>query len=142
MDYRNLTANEVTELELQGCTAIDWNRVWVAPDFETQYVVSAHFSGDIRIGSLKGEFTLKGGISKHAGLRHVTMHNVTIGNGCYIKDVHNYIANYTIGDDTYIENVDSIVVDGKNRFGNGVEVSVLNETGGREVAISDKLSAQ
>ena len=142
MDYRNLTENEVTELELQGCTAIDWNRVWVAPDFETQYVVSAHFSGDIRIGSLKGEFTLKGGISKHAGLRHVTMHNVTIGNGCYIKDVHNYIANYTIGDDTYIENVDSIVVDGKNRFGNGVEVSVLNETGGREVAISDKLSAQ
>ena len=142
MDYRNLTANEVTELELQGCTAIDWNRVWVTPDFETQYVESAHFSGDIRIGSLKGEFTLKGGISKHAGLRHVTMHNVTIGNGCYIKDVHNYIANYTIGDDTYIENVDSIVVDGKNRFGNGVEVSVLNETGGREVAISDKLSAQ
>jgi hypothetical protein len=72
----------------------------------------------------------------------VTLHNVTIGNGCYIKNVHNYIANYMIGEETYIENVDNIVVDGKTRFGNGVEVSVLNETGGREVAISDKLSAQ
>lgn len=142
MNYRNLTTNEVAQLELQGCTSTDWNRVSVAPDFDAQYVVNAHFSGDIRLGSLHGDFTLKGGIVKHAGLRHVTMHNVTVGNGCYIKNVHNYIANYTIGDETFIENVDSIVVDGKTRFGNGVEVSVLNETGGREVAISDKLSAQ
>lgn len=142
MNYRKLTTNEVAQLELQGCTATDWSRVSVAHDFDTQYVVGAHFSGDIRIGSLHGEFTLKGGIIKHAGLRHVTLHNVTVGNGCYIKNVHNYIANYMIGEETYIENVDNIVVDGKTRFGNGVEVSVLNETGGREVAISDKLSAQ
>ena len=142
MNYRKLTTNEVAQLEQQGCTATDWSRVSVAHDFDTQYVVGAHFSGDIRIGSLHGEFTLKGGIVKHAGLRHVTLHNVTIGNGCYIKNVHNYIANYMIGEETYIENVDNIVVDGKTRFGNGVEVSVLNETGGREVAISDKLSAQ
>ena len=142
MNYRKLTTNEVAQLELQGCTATDWSRVSVAHDFDTQYVVGAHFSGDIRIGSLHGEFTLKGGITKHAGLRHVTLHNVTVGNGCYIKNVHNYIANYMIGEETYIENVDNIVVDGKTRFGNGVEVSVLNETGGREVAISDKLSAQ
>ena len=142
MNYRNLTTNEVARLEQQGCTATDWNRVCVAPDFDAQYVVDAHFSGDIRLGSLRGEFTLKGGIIKDAGLRHVTLHNVTVGNGCYIKNVHNYIANYEIGDNTYIENVDSILVDGKTSFGNGVEVSVLNETGGREVAISDKLSAQ
>ena len=43
--------------------------------------------------------------------------------------------------DTFIENVDIILVEGLSKFGNGVEVSVLNETGGREVLISDKLSA-
>jgi NDP-sugar pyrophosphorylase family protein len=142
MNYRKLTTNEVAQLESQGCTATEWDRVSVAHDFNAQFVVGAHFSGDIHIGSLEGDFTLPGGICKKAGLRHVTLHNVTVGNGCYIKNVHNYIANYTIGDHTYIENVDNIVVDGKTRFGNGVEVSVLNETGGREVAISDKLSAQ
>ena len=42
----------------------------------------------------------------------------------------------------YIENVDLIVTDGPCSFGNGVEVSVLNETGGREVKIFDRLSAQ
>ena len=52
-----------------------------------------------------------------------------------------YIANYEIGHDCFIENVDIILVDGRSSFGNGVEVSVLNETGGREVVIHDYLSA-
>ena len=55
------------------------------------------------------------------------------------REYPNYIANYEIGHDTFIENVDIILVDGLSRFGNSVEVSVLNETGGREVLISDKL---
>lgn len=72
---------------------------------------------------------------------YATLHNVTVGNNCYIENVKNYIANYEIGHDTFIENVDIILVDCHSRFGNGVEVSVLNETGGREVIIHDRLSA-
>lgn len=72
----------------------------------------------------------------------MTLHNVTVGNDCCIEYVKNYIANYEIRDHTFIENVDIILVDRKSAFGNGVEVSVLNETGGREVVIYDRLSAQ
>ena len=64
-----------------------------------------------------------------------------MGDNCCIENIQNYIANYEIGHDTFIENVDIILVDGVSKFGNGVEVSVLNETGGREVLINDKLSA-
>lgn len=71
----------------------------------------------------------------------MTLHNVTVGDNCCIENVKNYIANYEIGAYTFIENVDIILVDRKSRFGNGVEVSVLNETGGREVMIHDRLSA-
>ena len=39
------------------------------------------------------------------------------------------------------ENVDIILCDGPSSFGNGVEVAVLNETGGREVTIHDRLTA-
>ena len=84
---------------------------------------------------------MSGGIVKHSGLRNVTLHHVTVGDNCLIENVKNYIANYCIGDHTFIENIDTILVDGKTRFGNGVEVSVLNETGGREVLIHDHLSA-
>ena len=64
-----------------------------------------------------------------------------MGDNCCIENIQNYIANYDIGDDAFIENVDIIVVDRVSKFGNGVEVAVLNETGGREVTINDKLSA-
>ena len=141
MNYRNLTEAEVLRLKGQSCEADDWQRVWVAEGFTTEYIHQVRFSGDVRLGVFQAEFTLLGGIKKHAGLRSVTLHNVTVGDNCCIEQVQNYIANYEIGNDTFIENVDLILVDGLSRFGNGVEVSVLNETGGREVTITDKLSA-
>ena len=95
----------------------------------------------MKLGIFRSCFSLPGGIKKHAGLRHVTLHNVTVGDNCCIENIQNYIANYDIGDDAFIENVDIIVVDRVSKFGNGVEVAVLNETGGREVLINDKLSA-
>ena len=64
-----------------------------------------------------------------------------IGDNCLIENIKNYIANYRIGDHTLIENVDIILVDRETSFGNNVEVSILNETGGREVPIHDRLSA-
>ena len=141
MLYRKLTPEEVHSLEQQSCLSDDWNKVEVAQDFTTDYVHHTRFSGSVRLGVFEKDFVMPGGIRKHSGLRHVTLHNVTVGDNCCIENIQNYIANYEIGCDTFIENVDVIMVDGQSTFGNGVEVSVLNETGGREVPINDKLSA-
>ena len=140
--YRLLTSDEIARLKSQMCTASDWTTIEVAEDFNPENVFYARFSGNIRLGSFNKEFTLAGGMKKHSGLYHVTLHNVTVGNDCCIENVKNYIANYEIGSGTFIENVDIILTDGTSTFGNGVEVSVLNETGGREVLIYDRLSAQ
>ena len=142
MNYRHLTKEEIAQLERQLCTAPEWDRVLVSDNFNPDYVFSSRFTGDIRLGSFEGEFSLAGGMKKHAGLYHVTLHNVEVGDNCCIESVNNCIANYRIGDDTFIENVDIILCDGRSSFGNGIEVSVLNETGGREVMIYDRLSAQ
>lgn len=141
MEYRKLTEAEIARLKEQSCLADEWEQVRVAEHFSTAYVHHTRFSGEVKLGVFCSEFTLPGGIRKHAGLRHVTLHNVTVGDNCCIENIQNYIANYEIGHDTFIENVDVLLVDGVSTFGNGVEVSVLNETGGREVLISDKLSA-
>lgn len=140
-NYRNLTEDEILRLKSQSCLADDWEKVRVADGFSTEFVHHTRFSGEVKLGVFQGEFILPGGICKHSGLRHVTLHNVTVGDNCCIEHIQNYIANYEIGHDTFIENVDILLVDGVSRFGNGVEVSVLNETGGREVVITDKLSA-
>ena len=142
MNYRKLTPQEVETLKRQMCTATDWEQIEVAEDFTPDYVSHTRFSGKIRIGAFRKEFELAGGIRKHSGLYHTTLHNVTVGDDCCIENVKNYIANYEIGHDTFIENVDIILTDGVSSFGNGVEVAVLNETGGREVLIYDRLTAQ
>lgn len=141
MNYRKLKKEEITVLLNQGCSAVDWNNVEVKEDFTPENVKHAHFSGKVQLGLFQTSFTLQGGVEMHSGLLHVALHNVTIGDNCFIGNIHDYVANYEIGNNTYINNVDIIVTDGVSKFGNGVEASVLNETGGREVMINDKLSA-
>ena len=138
---RTLTPLEIQQLEQQGCTAEDWQSVQITDAQSLKYIRGTRFSGDIRIGSFQKSFEMPGGIHKHTGIFHATLHNVTIGNDCCIENIKNYIANYDIGDDCFIENVDIILCDGPTSFGNGVDVAVLNETGGREVTIHDRMTA-
>ena len=142
MEYRHLTIEEIDQLKNQACHAADWDRIMVREGFDARHVISTRFSGDIRMGRFDRHFELAGGMRKHSGLYHATLHNVEIGDNCCIENVKNYIANYRIGQDSFIENVDIIINDGLSTFGNGVEVRVLSETGGREVMIHDKLTAQ
>ncbi|MEE0237675.1 MAG: DUF4954 family protein [Bacteroidales bacterium] len=140
--FRKLTQDEIESLERQMCSATDWNTIEVAQDFSPEHIKYARFSGRVRLGSFRKEFSLAGGMVKHSGIYYATLHNVTVGDDCCIENVKNYIANYTIGNGSFIENVDIILADGISTFGNGVEVSVLNEMGGCEVMMYDHLSAQ
>ena len=140
-NYRSLTAHEIEVLEKNGCCADNWANVQVAEKFTPKYITHTKFSGKILLGEFENEFELPGGLTKHSCISRAILHNCEIGNNVVIENVQNYIANYTIGDNCFIQNIDLMLVDGRSTFGNGVKVSVLNETGGREVHIHDKLSA-
>ena len=143
MEYRNLTPAEINSLQANGCLCENWDDVLVnwGDNTYTDRIVNVTFSGRIRLGSFDGYHSFPGGISLRNGVRNAFLHNVTVGERVLIRKMGEYIANYEIGDDTLIDNVDLLAVEGETCFGNGVEVSVLNETGGREVAITDNLSA-
>ncbi len=141
MKHRKLTSEEIESLKNSFCTAEDWENISVAEAFQTGYIAQVHFSGKVILGIFEKEFVLPGGLKKHSGLYSVNLHNCEIGDNVLIERVQNYIANYKIGDDTFIRNLDGMYVEGVSSFGNGVEVAVLNETGGREVMINNKLSA-
>ncbi len=76
------------------------------------------------------------------GISNAHIHNCSIGSNVLINNIGDYIANYNIEDDVVIKNCGKIHTEGKSTFGNGTEVAVLNETGGRAVKIWDRLSAQ
>lgn len=139
--YRSLSNEEIKALELNNCSHENWSQVFVKSRFVPNYIKNTQFSGDIYIGVLEKNFLLTGGLKKHACINNSVIHNCIIGDNVVIENIQNYIANYQIGDDSFIQNIDVILVDGKTSFGNGIEVNVLNETGGNEVHINDKLSS-
>lgn len=139
--HRHLTSSEIDLMEQNECSCTDWMQVTVKEGFDPSRVRNSRFSGTIQLGVFEQEFTLPGGLVKHSGLNQAVLHNCFVGDNVVVENVQNYIANYTIGDNCFIQNVDVILVDGMTSFGNGVQVNVLNETGGREVHINDKLSA-
>jgi len=140
-EYRPLSSEEIASLTEQGCSCSDWSKIEVAEGFDPVKVNSTHFSGSVKLGVFAKQVSFFGGVTKPAGISNATIHNCTIGNNVYINQVRNYIANYIIEDDVVIDNIDLLAVEGKSSFGNGTEVVVVNEAGGREIPIYDHLSA-
>lgn len=112
MNYRNLTNEELNHLKNNGCTAEDWNKIKVAERFNSKLVRNVNFDGEVFIGE------------------NVLIHDVKL------------LSNYRIENNVVLKNISSITVAEETTFGNGTEISVLNEGGGRELLIYDKLSSQ
>lgn len=140
--YRPLSENEISLLIQNQCSARDWSQVLVTSQFSPDRFRQVEFSGINYLSNQDGEVALYGGVSKRCGVYNAHLHNCHVGHNVYINHIKNYIANYYIEDDVVIDNSDILAVDGSSRFGNGIRVEVLDETGGRQVVIYDKLSAQ
>ena len=141
MSYRHLNSSEIAALEANGCSSTDWQRVMVTDPFSPERYRRSHFSGDVKLGAATGTILRDGKIPMPAGVYNAVVHNCTIGDNVFINRIGNYIADYNIGDNVVIENTGTINCSGSTTFGNGVEVSVMNETGGREVTIHAALTA-
>jgi len=141
MTLRKLTASEIDILKRQGCTARDWNNISVNDAFPTENIKNVDFFGNIEIGNLTGSKKIPVGIEKDCGIFNSQVANCKIGDDCLISNVQN-LANYDILDNVIIENCKSIITEGITGFGNGVELNVLNEGGGRTLPIFDILSSQ
>lgn len=141
-NYRPINAEEIAVLKKQRCRCENWDDVMVHPRFNPRYVKETSLSGKIYLPVFEKELVFPGGITKRPGIYRARLHNVMVGDNSCIENIHNYIANYNIGSECIIENVDRIVTDKFSSFGNGTEVAALNESGGREVLINDKLTAQ
>lgn len=144
MGYRKLTDKEVAVMKAAGCRAADWNSVEVAWGGESfaDRIRETEFSGTVRLGRLGGEFLQPSGVSVPCGLSRCVLHNVTLGDGCAVRNVRGAVANYSIGDGCLIDDVHELVTEGESPFGNGTVAPVLSEAGGREVIITEALSSQ
>jgi acetyltransferase-like isoleucine patch superfamily enzyme len=141
-EYRSLTPSEVDDLERQGCSAESWSRVLVSQGFDASKLERVTFRGDNRLGTFSGMTEFPGGLRLPSGIYDACLFNCVVGNEVYISGPGELIANYHIGDHAVITHADMVVYEGQTTFGNGFRISVLNEAGGREVPMFDRLSAQ
>ncbi len=139
--YRQLSKAEIETLTQQGCVAENWENVGVSISFSEEGISNVRFAGNVNLGTQRGKVQIDEGILKPATIRNCFIENCTIGENVFLSNVGSLI-NFNIGNQVVIENVGSVVVSGKSAFGNGHEINVLNEGGGRELPIYDKLSAQ
>jgi len=139
--YRNLTLLEREVLISNSCSCDDWSRVRVMDGFNPASCRNVIFSGDITMGVFSEPFIDKSGISYSSGIVNARIHNCGIGSDVVINNIGSFIANYNIEDKAVIINCGKIATEGLSSFGNGISVSVLNETGARAVKMWDRLSA-
>jgi len=141
MSHRALTTSEKTALQNQGCFSSDWSKIKVSESFSTDSIHQVRFMGNVKLGKLGGTLTTSKGESLTSGLYSCKIDNCEIGDDVLLDNVQ-LVKNYRIMDGAILENVNSISVNATSSFGNGFEIEVLNEGGGRELKIFDKLSAQ
>jgi len=141
MTYRQLTTGEVDILLSQNCYADDWTTITVKEGFSPGNILNSRFEGSIKIGSVSGYIEIEKNISKKCGIYNSFLCNCEVDDQVFISDVKN-LSNYLIESNVAISNVGSLIVTGESAFGNGTEIEVLNEGGGRELPIFDLLSSQ
>ncbi len=141
MAYRHLTKEEINRLLSQGCFADNWNDITVREGFSPENIINIRFDGNIKLGICSGTIEVEKNISKTCGIYNSFISNCKIGDHVYISEVKN-LSNYIIEGNVAISNIGSLVVNEESAFGNGTEIEVLNEGGGRELPIFDRLSAQ
>ena len=139
--FRSLTRDEVQSLVQQGCSAENWTHITVKDPFSLNRVRNAAFHGHVSLGVFDNHVHTLAGSTRYTGIYNSTLYDCAVGDNVYISQVHT-LAHYDIDQYAYIENVDSLIVEGESTFGNGIQIDVLNEAGGRALTLYDRLTVQ
>ncbi len=140
--HRPISDEQREVLLKQGCASSEWGSVFISDGFDFSRVRNTGFAGEVTLVDLSGTVFLPGGVEKDCGIYNSSLINCTVGSRVRISNVRGHIANYDIEDDVIIEDVGSIQTGPGAAFGNGSEIDVLNEAGGREVVLFDTISSQ
>ncbi len=130
---RPLTRDEIDALESRGNRSPDWGRVLAAEGFTPAFIAGSSFAGDCVLGALDGgEISVEPALSLPCGIYNSTIVNSEIGNGCFVSRVA-ALSNYILVERCVVFDTGALTASHECVFGNGREIAIGIETGGREV---------
>lgn len=136
-----LDQSQIAALLAQGCSSHHWGSVHVSPDTDVSRFRNVTFIGTVRIGGNRGSVTIDG-VERDCGIYNAAVAHCTVGDNVRIANIGSTISNYDIADNVCIEDVASITAESDAVCGNGVELDVVNEGGGRTVVLHNDMTAQ
>jgi hypothetical protein len=136
-----LDQSQISALIAQGCTSHQWDTVHFSPDTDVSRFRNVTFIGTVQVGSNRGSMTLDG-VERDCGIYNAAVAHCTIGDNVRIANIGATISNYVIENNVCIEDVASISAESDAVCGNGVELDVVNEGGGRTVVLYNDMNAQ
>ncbi len=136
-----LDQSQIAALIAQGCTSHHWGTVQFSPDADISRFRNVTFIGTVQVGGNRGSITLDG-VERDCGIYNAAIAHCTIGDNVRIANIGATISNYVIEEYACIEDVASISAESDAVCGNGVELDVVNEGGGRSVVLYNDMNAQ
>jgi len=127
-----LTKEQIEKLESNGNSAADWKKIKVAKGIDISRIRRCYFSGEVTVGKLSGDIEAADGVKVPSGIYNSIVVNSNIGDNVLIQDVKT-LSNYIVLDSAVLFNCGVISAKDENTFGNGSELPIAIETGGREV---------
>jgi len=139
---RDLRDDEIALLERQGNLCADWSAVAVVEDFSPAGIYHNTFQGICCLGRFDAAPAASiDSIRLNQGILRSIIIDSEIGSGCCICNV-GVIGNCVIGGGAVILNCGTITASPRGTFGNGIEIAVGNETGGREIVSFAELTIE
>ncbi len=134
-DIRPLTEEEIETLIQNGCYSADWSEISVVKNgFDVFRVHDTCFWGTCVLGKFSEESEASPGVNFPCGLYNSTIINCEIGDNVLIHNI-GIMSNYVIEENAVICNVSELVANENTAFGNGKELEIAIETGGRETLV-------
>lgn len=121
-------------LERNGNVCSDWGRVRVAAGFDPSRVHNCVFEGDVVIGNFDATAELFPGVVLPSGLSNSRIANCVIGDNALVCETR-LLANFLVGRGAVLFANGTLSATPPCRFGVGRALSLVVETGGREVGI-------
>ena len=136
-EARPLTEEEVALLEKAGNSCQDWSRVSVGEGFDPRFVRGCMFLGRVKIGAT-GMATALAGASAPSGVYDSVVADSVICDGACVMRV-GLLSKMIVEPGAVVANCSEVTASNikgaGTSFGNGAQLPVAIETGGREVAI-------
>ena len=129
---RELSQKEIEKLIKNGNYCPDWKNVMAAEDFSADRVFNSSFFGKCVLGAFhENAVQVDKNQTYPSGIYNSVITDCEIGSNALLMNVGS-ISNYIVMDGAAVFNSDSII-GGETTFGNGEEIGIAIETGGREV---------